>query len=97
MTPTFSALNDFEIVIIGGYSGLNILGDAVLFDSRTNTFTKSAIKVHHSRMVFCPGDQAAQTSLDTVVSLVSSKTFDPMLIEYTKGATSLTVLEYLQN
>ena len=88
--PAFVPLNSTEIVIAGGKDkNRNIVGDIVTFDTTTCEFKKEIV----NKVPFtCVLNRSANVCENTIIALVSKCYSYDVLIKYTKGDTSATIL-----
>ncbi len=94
--PSVCPINQNEIAILGGWAsdGYSRLGDVVLFNTRTKQCT---LAVSHQANDSQPkfnafANQSGRTKRDTIMALVSDQSHKPCLVEYRKGAPSVSVV-----
>ena len=86
------ALNDDEILILGGHGSTK--ESVYIFDTRTNLATTEAVSAPFQFYNRTEGNYSiAQYEENKIVALVVHRdSWKPYLIEYVKGASSITIL-----
>jgi len=87
--PLVTALNDSEIVIMGGTDGENCLSDVLVYDIDK----KECQKVADGVFKFTSDNNQITLVGDKVVALVFDEDDTPCLIEWSKGEDQVTVLQ----
>jgi len=76
---------------MGGIGFGGMLGDLVIFDTITEQCLQVFIEGDYNFEAY--GNQCVQAGCDRVVALVTASDFNPTVIQWIKGNTSLTILE----
>lgn len=89
--PVVIPINDNEISIMGGVNndGSNC-SDILIFNTTTNTYLKVAEGGEYK--FFAQRNQFAQAGTNKVVALVLNEDYEPSIITWTKGASSVNML-----
>ena len=88
--PSVSPINDTEIVIMGGISTENWLGDIIIFNTTTKNCKKEAL-VEIVKFQ-APTNQCANISWNKVYALICNKDDKPAMISWTKGELTIKIL-----
>lgn len=91
--PAVAAINRDEIVLMGGRSTFNMIGDVHILDTRTDEL-RQEIETDEDFVEFqALGHQIGLVKKNVVVALVEDQDRDPYMLHYEKGARNFTIFK----
>ena len=91
--PAVTPINDTDILICGGlYNGNKLLSEIVVFNTTTKQFEKISLGEHK---ITASENQCAKAGTNKVVALVNDENNKPEVISWTKGDSTVTILDRL--
>ena len=88
-----AALNEVEVLVLGGYDSNQLVGDAVIFDTETEQCHKVAVDASFEFYAF--GNQCMVAQSNQMIALVKNNRDIPQIVRYTRGESSVEVVHEL--